>query len=55
MKQDIVQEAVKAVPPVVVSAWTLNDTVMTATLAYIVLQALYLLWKWFKEWKRGRK
>jgi hypothetical protein len=61
MRQEIAQEAVKATPPVAVagSAWflglTLNDIVLLATLAYIGLQAGYLVWKWFREIKRGRK
>ena len=61
MKQDIAQEAAKAAPPVAVTAWawvnglTISDAVGIATLAYIGLQSIYLLWKWFREWKRGRK
>jgi hypothetical protein len=61
VKQDIAQEAAKAAPPVAVTGWawmnglTLNEMVALATLGYIGLQALYLLWKWFREWKRGHK
>ena len=61
MKQDIAQEAAKAAPPVAVTGWawfnglTISDFVALATLAYIGLQSLYLMWKWFREWKRGRK
>lgn len=61
MKQEIVQETMKATPPVTVSAalvlggLTLNDWVLIATLIYIALQGGHLLWKWWKEAKRSRK
>lgn len=61
MKQDVAAEAAKATPPIVISGWawfhglTLNQAVALATLAYIALQAAYLIWKWWREWKRGRK
>lgn len=60
MKQDLAQEAMKATPPVTVTgvAWlqgmTISDAVGYATLAYIAIQACYLLWKWYREAK-GRK
>lgn len=60
VKQEIVQEAVKAVPPVTVTgvAWvqglTISDLVGYATLAYIVLQAAYLLWRWVRQIRRGK-
>lgn len=60
MKSDIVSEGLKAAPPVAVTvAWfqglTLNELVALATLAYIGLQTLYLLWKWYREIKRRSK
>ena len=61
MKQDIAQEAAKAAPPVAVTGWawvhglTISDAVALATLAYIALQAGYLVWKWVREIRRGRK
>lgn len=61
MKQEIAQESLKSAPPVAVTAvaWmsglTLNEIVALATLAYIGLQAMYLMWKWWREFKRGRK
>jgi hypothetical protein len=60
MKSVLVQEAVKSTPPVAVagSAWlfgmTLTDLVALATLAYIALQAGYLIWKWWREFNRRR-
>lgn len=52
-KTDIAAEAAKASFPVGVSLATLggvslNDLVMLATLVYIVLQAAFLLWKWYR-------
>lgn len=61
MKTAIAGEAVKSSPAVAVTgiAWmnglTINEIVGIATLAYIALQALYLAWKWHREWKRSRK
>jgi hypothetical protein len=60
VKQVIVQETAKAAPPVMVTAWawthglTLTDLVALATLAYIALQAGYLIWKWWREFNRRR-
>ena len=61
MKQAITQESLKSAPPVIVTAWawmnglTLNEVVALATLGYIVLQAGYLIWKWWHEFKRRRR
>lgn len=61
MKQDIAQEGVKASPAIAVTGWalmngmTLEKWLALATLIYIGLQAGYLLWKWYREWKRGRR
>lgn len=59
MKTAIAAEGIKATPPVTVTAvaWmnglTLTDFVALATLIYISLQAGYLLWKWYQEYKKG--
>ena len=61
MRSEVAQESLKAAPPVLVTSWawmhglTLNEVVALATLGYIGLQALYLLWKWYREWKRSSK
>lgn len=52
-KADVIAESIKAIPPASVSLATLagvplHDIVMLATLVYIVLQAAFLLWKWWK-------
>lgn len=58
MRTEIAQESMKAAPPVAVTTvafmqgLTLNEVVALATLGYIGLQAGYLLWKWWREWKR---
>lgn len=60
MRAEITTESLKSAPPVTVTAFawmhglSLNEVVALATLAYIGLQALYLLWKWWREAK-GRK
>ena len=49
MQTEIRQEALKATPPVAVTGWsfltdlTLNDWVAISTIAYIVLQAFFLI------------
>lgn len=54
-KADIVVEAGKATPPAVVTfaakvmGLSLSEWVAIATLCYIALQAVYLLWKWRHE------
>ena len=61
-KIDIVTESAKSAPPVAITAasgllgLTLHDWVAIATIAYIVLQTGWLLWKWRravgdKKWK----
>lgn len=44
----------KLSPPITVYALTLNEWVAIATLLYLALQALYLAWKWQREWRRVR-
>lgn len=51
-------EVAKALPAVggaAYSAITLNTLVALATLIYIVLQAAYLGWKWYGEYKAKQK
>lgn len=46
-------------PPVVVSTaaiiggLTLQEWVLAATLIYVVVQCAYLLWKWWREWRKS--
>ena len=50
--QDFALEAAKGTPAIAgatASAMTLNEWLMAATAAYIVIQALYLLRKWWRE------
>lgn len=51
MREDVVVATAKASPPVAAMLFglTLNDLVALATLAYLGLQALYLVWKWLRE------
>ena len=55
MKVETQLETLRAVPAVagtVFSAITLNELVAIATLIYVIIQTLYLLWKWHKELKK---
>ena len=50
---------VKTAPAVIMSAaagigWGVQEWMYAATLAYVVLQGAYLLWKWHREWKAKR-
>lgn len=51
---------VKAAPPVAVVAGTaagkidMTWAVGLATLIYVVAQTAYLLWRWHRDWRRGR-
>lgn len=52
MKLDFQAETIKAAPAVagtITSAVTLNQCVAIATMIYVCLQILYLLWKWRRE------
>jgi len=59
----VVIEGVKATPPVAALAinaakgWTMTDVAAAVTIAYVLLQAAYLLWKWRNERadRRARK
>jgi len=57
MNTDIMTQAAKSAPPVVVSLiafigeWSLNNIIGAVTLLYLVLQVGYLLWKWHNERK----
>jgi hypothetical protein len=56
--QDVVKSAAEASPPVVYAALhifgvSLPDWVALATLAYIILQAGHLLWRWHRQAKRN--
>lgn len=53
--QDTGLAGLKIAPPFTVYAMTLNEWVAIATLLYIALQALYLAWKWQREWRRTRE
>lgn len=54
MVKDIAAEGAKAAPPVAVvttsmaNDWTMNHTVMALTIAYLLLQIAWLLWRWHR-------
>lgn len=51
----VITEGVKAAPPVAAVAtnaakgWTMTEAAAAVTIAYVLLQAVYLLWKWRNE------
>lgn len=51
LRGDVSIATMKASPPVVamVCGLTLNEWVAVATIVYILLQTLYLGWKWRRE------
>ena len=44
-----------AVTSAAVSGWGVQEWMYAATLIYVILQGLYLLWKWHREWKVKRR
>ncbi len=54
MKTEVTQQVAYATPPVAVAALTMNEAVALATLFYIILQAAYLGWKWYQEYKKTK-
>lgn len=54
MMKEIATEGAKAAPPVAVvtadiaHGWSMNDTVLTLTIVYLVLQIGWLLWRWYR-------
>lgn len=61
MRVEIANEGLKAAPPVTITAlaWmnalTLNEVVALATIGYIVLQSAFLIWKWWREYRKGKE
>lgn len=61
MSKDIIKdlgiEGAKASPPIAVvtaslaKGWTINDTVAVITIAYLLLQMAWLVWRWRKAAK----
>ncbi|WP_373784400.1 hypothetical protein [Delftia acidovorans] len=53
-------EGAKAAPPVTVVAtnvangWTMTHTATALTILYVVLQVIYLLWRWSNERENRR-
>jgi hypothetical protein len=55
----ITAAALKTAPMVAVAGasvagWGVQEWMYAGTLGYIVLQGLYLLWKWHREWRKDR-
>jgi len=56
---DIANGATKAAPAIGMAAasaagWGVQEWMYASTIAYIALQALYLVWKWGREWRARR-
>lgn len=59
MKTEITAQATYSTPPVVATGFillglTLNEWVAATTIFYVALQAAYLGWKWYGEYKAKR-
>jgi len=59
-KTEVIQNVALAATPVsLLSApifgISLDDWVKLAGLGFIVLQAMYLIWRWRREWKRKQR
>lgn len=59
MKQDTAEQIGKAIPAVVGAGITLSDvsTIVTITVGiltgiYVLAQLCFLLWKWYRLWRR---
>jgi len=58
---DVTTQAVKSAPPVLAwliaffAEWSLNNVIGVVTLAYILLQAGYLVWKWHRDIQHERR
>ncbi len=58
--KELAVEAAKSSPPVAVVAtsyahgWTLNTVLTAVTIVYVLLQAAYLVWKWWHQLKARR-
>lgn len=54
LMKDIAAESAKASPPVAVvtasatQGWTINNTLTAITIAYVLLQIGWLVWRWHK-------
>jgi hypothetical protein len=64
LKSDLANEAGAAagkVAPAVgvvaasVGGWGVQEWMYAATFVYVLAQLGYLLWKWVREWRAGRK
>lgn len=59
LKQEISEQVAKASPPIAVlaaasaSSWTLGDTLTVITIIYVLLQLIFLIWKWKKAAKNS--
>ena len=54
LNAEIGAAAVKLLPVAGVAAWGPAEWMYALTGVYVVLQALYLLWKWRREWQAKR-
>ena len=60
MKTEVMSEGAKSTLPVTVSAlaWfdavPLNNWLILVSILYVLMQASYLVWKWYKEYKASK-
>lgn len=59
LKQEIVAQAINSTPSVAfiwctaILSITINQWLAVFSIAYIILQAAYLIWKWVREVRKG--
>jgi hypothetical protein len=53
LARDAGAEAVKLIPPVAVWSLTLNNVLAAVSIAYVLLQIAFLVWKWQRATKAG--
>lgn len=52
MAREIGHAVVRVAPPAAVLAMPPNEILAWVSIAYVILQGAYLIWKWRREWLR---
>ncbi len=52
---DFTREAAFGTPAVAAAVWTANDLLIAVSIFYVVVQTLYLFWKWHREIRESMK
>lgn len=52
LARELGHAAVKVAPPAAVLALPPNELLAWVSIAYVLMQTAYLVWKWRREWRR---